>query len=612
MLVLFTVPAFGQSVTPQGAPNTTIRNLGKYQIDSLLRVMTLKNTNGDLYMVTTDTGGRFILRPVPAADSGIFVTVTRMTDSLLRITAGTNINISGTYPQLTIDAIVPAVDSNIFVTKTRLTDSLLRLTPGTNITITGTYPNLTISETSGGVTSVNGSSGAITGVWTNGGNNHGTNPSIGTSNNTGLIFMSNGTNRGRIAETGEWIFGQTTVTSGYNFQVKGYTNTAALIQNTQSASSGNQVSMEINPILTQSGTAGYTGLLVNATESTVGSGTSYFLRGQTASTDRFRLRTTGLMEGPGMGNITSTNNALLGLNSTGVSLSRSIADASPAVIITQASPSSTGDILRANNSAGTVFKVAQNGNTTIADGTQSNGYVAVSDANGKLVWTNPTSITTAPPATPSWNSTLAVNPVSSAISPTVDHSTGTHGYYLTNSGNVIGKYEMRNADAAIRLTSGGTNTFDATGDAMTVSNGTDISQMGSQGMTLKNKSFYSDHSPLGGMVEAFNRYTATSVTGVPAAPFSYKLVPNEWVILRVRYIGIGGSNRTVQGELWGSARYTGGAASIEALDDYITKVSGVAGADCKIAVSGDDVIVTVESTPSTDWQIDVYFTVFQY
>lgn len=219
----------------------------------------------------------------------------------------------------------------------------------------------TFTYVNNGVTSLNGSAGAITGVWTNFGNNFGSNPSIGTSNNTSMFFMSNGINRARMAETGEWVFGANTISAGYSFQVKGYTGSAYLFQNTQNQSSGSNTSIEFNPLITQSGTAGYTAHLVNATESSVGSGTNYLYRGQTNGIDRIRIRATGLMEGAGLGNLTSSSNALIGVGSSGVQVSRNIADAQPSLLVSLLHASSTGNIANFANSGGIVAAIGKTG-----------------------------------------------------------------------------------------------------------------------------------------------------------------------------------------------------------------------------------------------------------
>ncbi len=67
-----------------------------------------------------------------------------------------------------------------------------------------------------------------------------------------------------------------------------------------------------------------------------------------------------------VGNTASSNNAFVALNTTGLVLSRNVADANPAVILQQQSATSTGDILQLKNSTATaVFSVGQSGNVGI-------------------------------------------------------------------------------------------------------------------------------------------------------------------------------------------------------------------------------------------------------
>jgi hypothetical protein len=57
-------------------------------------------------------------------------------DQTVALTAGTAINVTGAYPNFTIDNAAP--------------DQIVSLTAGTNITISGTYPNFTIDAAGGG------------------------------------------------------------------------------------------------------------------------------------------------------------------------------------------------------------------------------------------------------------------------------------------------------------------------------------------------------------------------------------------------------------------------------------------------------------------------------
>lgn len=64
---------------------------------------------------------------------------------------------------------------------------------------------------------------------------------------------------------------------------------------TMTASSGTQVMMSFTPTVNQSSTGGYTGLLINPTETAVGSGTKRLADFQVGSTSRFNVSNTGLV-----------------------------------------------------------------------------------------------------------------------------------------------------------------------------------------------------------------------------------------------------------------------------------------------------------------------------
>jgi hypothetical protein len=62
---------------------------------------------------------------------------------------------------------------------------------------------------------------------------------------------------------------------------------------TRNASSGTTTALSLAPTWTQTGTAGYTALLINSTETTVGSGSKMLLKAQVAGTDKFTVDDTG-------------------------------------------------------------------------------------------------------------------------------------------------------------------------------------------------------------------------------------------------------------------------------------------------------------------------------
>lgn len=89
---------------------------------------TIDNTNPD--QVVTLTGGTAI------STSGTYPNFTidnTAPDQTVTLTAGTGISTSGTYPSFTIDNTAP--------------DQIVSITGGTDISVTGTYPNFTIDNT---------------------------------------------------------------------------------------------------------------------------------------------------------------------------------------------------------------------------------------------------------------------------------------------------------------------------------------------------------------------------------------------------------------------------------------------------------------------------------
>ncbi len=67
----------------------------------------------------------------------------------------------------------------------------------------------------------------------------------------------------------------------------------SMIPGSLTASSGVQTVLSLNPPISQTGTAGYTGLLVNATETTVGTGVRNLILTQVGGVNRFRVSSTG-------------------------------------------------------------------------------------------------------------------------------------------------------------------------------------------------------------------------------------------------------------------------------------------------------------------------------
>lgn len=326
-----------------------------------------------------------------------------------------------------------------------------------------------------GVLSVNGSGGAISNVWQQGGNDFGVaNNIFGTWNaSSSLIFMTSGINRSRITDIGEFVFGTTTSTSGYGFQIKGNDNLPVLVSQQFNAASGTQTAFEFNPVFAQSGTAGYTGMLLNMTESTTGSGAKYIVRGQVGGSDVFRMRSTGLIEGAGIANLTTSSNALIGVGSSGVTLSRNIADSSPAVVVTQTNASSTGDIQRWANSGGTVAHITQAGKMVVPTFQMttgaSNGYHMITDASGNASW--------AAVSPQNFNTTLTAGNIATELNAIIENATsGQIGYKVQASGVDKAVLVVRNGDGRLQLTTAdGVSIIDLFGTNISTSDGTNSS-----------------------------------------------------------------------------------------------------------------------------------------
>lgn len=74
----------------------------------------------------------------------------------------------------------------------------------------------------------------------------------------------------------------------------GFAGALFQVDGTLGASSGTQGSLAVAPTINQSGTAGYTALDVNPTESATGSGTKLLLRAAVANSERFRVDNVGI------------------------------------------------------------------------------------------------------------------------------------------------------------------------------------------------------------------------------------------------------------------------------------------------------------------------------
>ena len=117
--------------------------------------------------------------------------------------------------------------------------------------------------------------------------------------------------------------------------------------------------------LEKADSSGLTDFLVNPAIKTSGN----LMELKVGSSSKFRILFDGGLVSPyiygALKNSSDWNNASISAETTGALISRNIADANPALTLYQSSPSSTGDILRLNNSTGTVVSFKQNGNVGI-------------------------------------------------------------------------------------------------------------------------------------------------------------------------------------------------------------------------------------------------------
>lgn len=80
------------------------------------------------------------------------------------------------------------------------------------------------------------------------------------------------------------------------------------INGTMSVASGSQVAQVIAPVISQSGTASYTALLINPTETTTGSGVKTLIEAQVGGVSRFRVDNLGNVTANNIVNSTTTKN----------------------------------------------------------------------------------------------------------------------------------------------------------------------------------------------------------------------------------------------------------------------------------------------------------------
>ena len=187
----------------------------QYQIDTLQQ--TYDNVFSDIF-------ARLSGKVRYSDSTTIFATPTQLAAKLnitdtanirARLIAGSNVTISGTYPNLTIAAATQTTDttslSNRINTKLNITDTAnirARLIAGSNITLSGTYPNITITGSAGGW-GLTGNSGTTAANF------------IGTTDSRSLRVRTNNVERLVIDSIGNVGLGITSSTSLFHLSKSG-------------------------------------------------------------------------------------------------------------------------------------------------------------------------------------------------------------------------------------------------------------------------------------------------------------------------------------------------------------------------------------------------------
>lgn len=190
-------------------------------------------------------------------------------------------------------------------------------------------------------------------------------------------------------KVGETIYGSALIISHVSGATNGFT-----------ASSGNQNMVCITPVIKQSGTAGYTGLSINSTETTLGSGTSYLIDTQVGGVSKFNITNAGQgyfagkvgigtaspVDAFSIGTVptASATNALVNLSNTAI--------ASPQANGTYigANPAAyTGDWALFQVAGSTKFRISNSGSTLLGGGlTITNGYSISAGGSGSTLTLN--------------------------------------------------------------------------------------------------------------------------------------------------------------------------------------------------------------------------------
>jgi len=210
----------------------------QYQID------TLQQTYDGVF---ADINGRLTGRVRYSDSTTTFATPTQLAAKLniadtanirARLTQGTNVTITGTYPNLTINAANQTTDttslSNRINTKLNITDTAnirARLIAGSNITLSGTYPNITINGSAAGW-GLTGNSGTTAANF------------IGTTDSRSLRVRTNNIERLIVDSIGRVGLGITSPTSLFELSKSGINATqrdsfGIVLSTPDAATSGN-------------------------------------------------------------------------------------------------------------------------------------------------------------------------------------------------------------------------------------------------------------------------------------------------------------------------------------------------------------------------------------
>ena len=255
------------------------------------------------------------------------------------------------------------------------------------------------------------------------------------------------------------------------------------------------------------------------------------------------------------------------------------------------------------------FKI--NGRLEINDGTQSSGYIAVSDANGRSTWTNPTSIVT---ATHNWQSVMNTGretttdllltspyPARNSITWTSDAG-ANYGQlsYAGNAGNYL--WTLPNATGTIALTSqlgaylplaGGT----MTGNILATDNTYDIGANGATrfrtaylGTSLFSPLIYGSTSANGDLLIDGTSDATKTTSYVSIQPTSGNVGINQTAPLAALHVGSQNINNSTDAAILISRTLSSGAGNSHAFADatYFGKDAGTAynSYDARIRLTG--------------------------